>query len=173
MFRGLGESYWTSFFPGVVALGLGMALSVAPLTTTVMNAVGEKRAGIASGVNNAVARAAGLLGIAILGMVLSHAFNRELDRRLAELDLSSETRLSLDQQRVRLGGAELPPGISHEMGKVLRREINESFVAGFRLIMATAVGLALATALIALVLIPGKGRRRGHPGSLTSSCILG
>jgi len=158
MFRGLGESYWTSFFPSVVVLGLGMALSVAPLTTTVMNAVGEKRAGTASGVNNAVARAAGLLGVAILGMVISHAFNRELEHRLAGLDLSPETRLSLDQQRVRLAGAELPPGISHEMGKVLRQEINESFVAGFRLIMATAVGLALASALIALVLIPGKAR---------------
>ena len=150
---GIGGSYWTTFFPPVVVLGLGMAVSVAPLTTTVMNAVPKNRAGIASGINNAVSRIGGLLGIAVLGIVVLHAFNRALDQRLARLDIPPEVRRSIDDQRVRLAGAELPPGIDDQTRVALRQSINESFVAGFRVVMMTAAGLALVSALFALIMI--------------------
>lgn len=151
-----GGTYWTTFFPGVVVLGLGMATSVAPLTTTVMNSVAERHAGVASGVNNAVSRTAGLFGVAILGIVILHAYNGELDRRLEKLPLAPETRTVVDQQRVRLAGAELPSSIGNATQVELRKSINESFVFGFRVVMLTAVGLALASALSALVMIEGK-----------------
>jgi EmrB/QacA subfamily drug resistance transporter len=150
---GIGGSYWTTFFPPVVVLGLGMAVSVAPLTTTVMNAVSNHRAGIASGVNNAVSRVGGLLGIAVMGIVVLHAFNRELDQSLARLDMPPEARRSIDDQRVRLAGAEVPPGIDDQTGVALRQAIDESFVAGFRVVMMTAVGLALLSAVCALIMI--------------------
>jgi len=153
MIPGVGGSYWTAFFPAMVVLGLGMAVSVAPLTTTVMNAVPEKRAGVASGVNNAVSRIGGLLGIAVLGIVIVHSFNRELARWLAPMDLAPEIRRSIDEQRVRMAGAEIPSDIDERTRVALKQAIDESFVFGFRQVMLTALGLALASALVAFTVI--------------------
>jgi MFS family permease len=154
---GVGGSYWATFFPAVVVLGIGMAVSVAPLTTTVMNAVGERRAGIASGINNAVARTAGLLAIAVLGLALQHGFNRALDPRLSALDLSPEARHTVDSQRTKLAGADFGDHFAPETRTVLRHATNESFVAGFRQVMAIAALLALLGALSGWLLIQRKG----------------
>ena len=153
MIPGVGGSYWTTFLPGIVVLGIGMGLSVAPLTTTVMNAVPRNRAGIASGVNNAVSRIGGLLGVAVLGIIMVHSFNRELDRRLATMDVSAEEGRSIDAQRDRLAGAELPSSIDKRTRAALKQAIDESFVFGFRLVMLTAGGLALVSAFVALKVI--------------------
>jgi len=143
---GRGGSYWTTFFPAAVVLGIGMAVSVAPLTTAVMGAVDARRAGSASGVNNAVARAAGLLAIAVQGLVVLAVFSSSLDRHLARLSLPSEARNMLIAQQSKLVGIALPAGLSHAAHTAIQQAISESFVTGFRVVMLTAAGLALASA---------------------------
>jgi hypothetical protein len=152
----IGGSYWTTFFPAVVVLGIGMAISVAPLTTTVMGAVDARRAGIASGINNAVARTAGLLAIAVLGIVVLLVFNGSLDSHLSALSIPSTIRSSIDVQRSKLVGIEIPMGVSVQMRKALERAIDESFVMSFRVIMLIGAGLAVASSLSALLFIEGK-----------------
>jgi hypothetical protein len=153
MVPGVGGSYWTNFFLPIVVLGLGMAVSVAPLTTTVMNSVAQNRAGVASGVNNAVARSAGLLAIAVLGIVMLHVFNGGLDRRVAGLKLPAAVSQSLQAQRTKLAAAALPENQDPVTRQLIRRAIDESFVSGFRAIMAIGAALAVASAGTALTLI--------------------
>jgi EmrB/QacA subfamily drug resistance transporter len=151
----LGGSYWRTFFPAVVVLGIGMAVSVAPLTTTVMNAVAQERAGVASGVNNAVSRIAGLLAIAVLGIVMLQSFNHALDARLADLNLPRAAQKSLEAERAKLAGADVsrtPP----EVRTLLREAIDRSFVGAFRRVMLIGAALALASAIAAWVLIAAR-----------------
>jgi MFS family permease len=151
---GIGGRYATTFLPGIVVLGLGMAMSVAPLTTTVMGAVGESRAGIASAINNAISRLGGLLAIALLGLVLATVFGRSLDRSLDRLQTPPAMRRQVDAQRPKLAAAEVDD-------PELQRAIAESFVAGYRAALWTAMGLALVSAACAALLI---GRERhGEP----------
>lgn len=155
-------SYWKTFFPAVMVLGLGMAISVAPLTTTVMSSVTANRAGIASGINNAVSRTAGLLAVAVLGIVMLQAFNRELDRRLANVPLSPELRLAIDEQRTKLAGLEIPPTVDHGVGHTLKGAVDESFLAGYRRVAIVSLVLALLSAFSAWLFIDGKGNNKAR-----------
>ncbi|MDQ2831959.1 MAG: MFS transporter, partial [Chloroflexota bacterium] len=154
---GVGGGYWTTFFPAVVVMSVGMALVIAPLTTTVMGAVTQNRSGLASGVNNAVSRTAGLLAIAVLGIVVATAFNSNLDKNLAAAKASPAVVGAINGQRARLAGAMVPTSVGAHERAVARRAIGESYVSGFRLAMLTSAVLAVLSAVIAFVFIEGKG----------------
>lgn len=146
-------SYWWTFFPGVGLLGLGMALTVAPLTTAVMGALGPAHAGVASGVNNAVSRVAGVLAIAALGALALVVFSGQLSTASAGLGLGPEGRAALIAQAPQLGAAQPPPGLSAAQTAAARRAIRASYVATFRLICFVAAGLAWASALTGALML--------------------
>ena len=136
-----------------------MATSVAPLTTTVMNSVSEERVGAASGINNAVSRLAGVLSIAVLGIVMLAGFGRQLSSRLAAIDLQPGTRHELESQRMKLAAIEIPRDLDVEVRGKVRQSIDESFAAGFRLVILVASGLALLSAATAWLMIERKPRQ--------------
>ena len=148
-----GGSYWSTFFPGIAVLGVGMGVTVAPLTTTVMGAVESKRAGVASGINNAVARAAGLLAIAALGVVLVGRFGAVLDREIAPLALSRDVLATVAEQRSRLAAAEVPPE--------LHQAFVTAYVAAFRTVTLVCSVLAALAAAFAFALVDRQPRPTG------------
>jgi predicted MFS family arabinose efflux permease len=150
----VGAYYWTAFFPAFIVLGLGMAISIAPLTTVVMNSVGEDRAGTASGINNAVARVAGVLAVAVLGAVMVAAFAYSLRHTLASLNLNTSIVHELESNVTKLGSLDAPAGVDLQTTAAIRSAIADAFVFGFRLIMLLCAVLAMASAGIAWRKIP-------------------
>src|SRR5829696_950045 len=154
---GTTGSYWRTFFPAVVVLGLGMSLVIAPLTTTAMSSVEGRHSGLASGVNNAVSRAAGLLAIPLLGIFVFLTFSAALDAQTTSVDLSPQARQQLEAEKVDLGAADVPEGVSSETAASVEGAVAESFVAGFRVAMVAAAILAVASAAASALIIEGKG----------------
>jgi EmrB/QacA subfamily drug resistance transporter len=159
---GVGGSYWATFFPPTVVLGLGMAMTVAPLTTTVMNAVETAHAGVASGVNNAVSRAAGLLAIALMTIPMVHVFESHLAQGMAGAALRPAVVTATLAQAARLADAQAPALATPAERAAVKGIVAQSFVAGFRWVAWAAAALALASALTALVTF---GPRRDAPGA--------
>jgi EmrB/QacA subfamily drug resistance transporter len=148
--------YWSAFFPAFVVLGLGMAISVAPLTTVVMNSVEQERAGTASGINNAVARVAGVLAVAVLGSAMVAAFSHSLQRELAGLKLNASVIYDLQSNATRLGGLDAPSSVNPRTAATIRGIIARAFIFAFRIIMLICAGLAAVSAIVAWRKIPSQ-----------------
>ncbi len=147
------NSYWTTYFPGAVLLGLGMGITVAPLTTSVMGSVPQRSAGVASGINNAVSRAAGVLAIAIMGGIALSTFMNTLTASLDASAVPDEVRREVIATADRLGATDAPEGTSGEVVAVVDTAVAESFLQTFRLMMYIGAGLAWISALLAALLV--------------------
>jgi EmrB/QacA subfamily drug resistance transporter len=155
---GTQANYWKVFFPAFVVLGFGMAISVAPLTTVVMGSVEQERAGAASGINNAVARVAGVLAVAILGIVMVKLFSSNLDRTLASASLPAGVFDFVHANEIRLAGLTVPSGTEANATAIIHTAISRAFVFGFRTVMLICAALSLASGAVALFMIPGKNK---------------
>lgn len=156
----IGGSYWTTFFVPMALLGFGMAISVAPLTTTVMSAVDDRHAGTASGINNAVSRVAGLLAVALLGAVAIGVFRAALDARLDAMPIASAVRESILAQAPDLARVRIPPELGGWARQTVDFALDAAFLLGFRVAMLAAAGLAFASALCAAWTIRRDPRHR-------------
>jgi EmrB/QacA subfamily drug resistance transporter len=154
-----GGSYWTTFFPAFLVMGLGMATAVAPLVTVVMGSVAPNHAGIASGINNAISRVAGLVVLAVMGLLVVRVFDDRLDRRLAALTVRPAVLERFASERRQLAAAAPPPNASPEEARQLEAAVRDAFLAGFRLAMLGAAGLAAASAVVAGITIEGRASR--------------
>ena len=139
----------------IVIFGIGMAITVAPLTTTVMESVSSEHSGVASGVNNAVARVAGLIAIAVFGVMISGMFNARATTKIARLSLSAEASAEVRQQLPKLAGAEVAalPSLTAAQKVEVRAAVDSSFTGAFRAAMLVSALLAVAAAIVGLKIV--------------------
>jgi EmrB/QacA subfamily drug resistance transporter len=155
---GIQVKTFAGFLPGIVLMGIGMTLCVAPLTTLVMNSAAAHETGIASGINNTAARLAGLLAIAILTTCAVPTFRGALERNLAREAVPAQTIEELSGRASQL--AELMPasGTSEETATKIRESVAHAYVHTFRLLVAGCAALAFVSSLVAARALPRTAR---------------
>jgi EmrB/QacA subfamily drug resistance transporter len=144
-----GAPYWTAVLPGVLVFALGLSMTVAPLTATVLGAVHPGHAGVASGINNAVSRVAGLIAIAALGAVIAGSFQSHLQSDLSRHPLSQPASGVIAQARARPLVTSDPYAPLADRAQ-LHRALTDASVSAFQLGMTIAAGLAILGGLVAL-----------------------
>jgi EmrB/QacA subfamily drug resistance transporter len=164
-FAGIGAAYWTTFFPGIVALGIGTSTFVAPLTTTVMNAAPAAHAGSASGINNAVSRVAGLLAIALLGIVVVNSTQHALRTTGASLPPAIRQTLARDS----LISGRAPSGIPRPYQATAQNAVANAYVVGFRNALQLCALLAWVSAIMAGTLLTKAPRKSARPSLAPAS----
>lgn len=164
-------SYVLTVLPALAVVGVGLAIAIAPLTATILNSVDREDQGAASGINNAVARVAGLLAVAVLGIAATGAFNRGLDRRLDAARVSEKTRALFAPERSRLGAARPPSEASPAERRAIQGGIADGLEEAFRFIGVLGAGLSILAAAcggfgVRGPATAGRERRAGKPSNL-------
>jgi EmrB/QacA subfamily drug resistance transporter len=145
--------YWTTFFPGVVIFGLGMSLTVSPLTSTVMSSAGH-HSGTASGVNNAISSIATVFSNAIFGALAVLFFMGFLQKELKHINVPQKQ--SILKAAVDFGNAKAPAGLNQAESKQVTKLFHESFISAYGKVLRISAGLAFLSALIAVVSVRRK-----------------
>jgi MFS family permease len=162
---GIEGTYWTTFFPATVVLGVGLAVLVPAVTTVALNSVEASHSGLASAINNAFAQVAGLLAVTALGVLMFTVFDGALDARLAELDLTPAARAEIGAEKVELGAAQAPEGLDAQAGAAVERAFDEAFLSGYRAVMLVVA--AAASTISAALWIEGKKKVATELGEKT------
>jgi EmrB/QacA subfamily drug resistance transporter len=149
------SDYWTSFFPGILVLGLGMSFTVAPLTATVMGSVSGRHSGTASGINNALTRIAGVFANAIFGALAVLLFTSSLRDQVKGIPLSAAGRQAVVAESVNLGNAKVPAGVEASGRGAVEKAYHASFINVYAVIMRISAGMAFLGALMSFIFIKG------------------
>lgn len=151
------SAYWTSFFPGVLVLGLGMSFTVAPLTTTVMSSVGDQFSGAASGINNAMTRISGVFANAIFGALAVLFFSGTLQDKIKDLPLGAGEKQEIMAEAVNLGNAKVPASLHTAADRaVVEKAYHTSFIDAYARILRISAALAFLGALMSFLFIKNK-----------------
>jgi EmrB/QacA subfamily drug resistance transporter len=153
-------TYWRSLLPGVLLLGVGLTLAVAPLTTAVMSSVPQEKTGIASAVNNALSRLAGLAAVSVLVFVLAHGFSSRLAIELEHSNLPAAAQQQMTAQQARLHDTPIPGGLTQAQHAQAAGMLDQSFFAGFRSVMFSCAVSSWLGALAVLVLLRKQNREK-------------
>jgi len=154
---GFSDNYWTSFFPALAVYGIGLGLTIVPLTAVAMGSLPSNLSGIASGFNNAITRVSQMLAVALLGAILVSSFRASLTQRTATIPLPDPARAELLASVRDLGATRPPEGIAAETAQTVEAAIRLSFVDAFRQMMLICAGLTVVSLIITLSL-PRAGR---------------
>jgi len=119
----------------------------------VMNSVGQDRVGVASGINNAVARVAGVLAIAVLGVVMVNAFSSRLHQQLQKSSLPANALQEIQANKIKLAGMPVPAGVDPATSASIKTALSQAFVYGFRVIMFVCAALSMASAAMTWLMI--------------------
>ncbi|NOQ28178.1 MAG: MFS transporter [Bacteroidales bacterium] len=150
------EAYWETFFLSFLFLGVGMGITVAPLTTAVMGAVSEDNTGIASGINNTVARAAGVLAIALMGALALLSFKESIKKEINVMDISIVMKNEIMLESSKFTAAEAPSSLSDENKVIVKKLLNDSFIEAFNKVAYVASILTFLGGLMAFIFIKQK-----------------
>ncbi|MCC6896332.1 MAG: DHA2 family efflux MFS transporter permease subunit [Anaerolineae bacterium] len=150
------SDYWTTYFPAALFLGIGMGITVAPLTTAVMGSAPANSSGVASGINNAVARTGGVLAIALLSSLALLRFGGLLDAQVASLNVPPAVQAHMQAEASKLADAKPPEDLPEETTAALSTAVKTSYVETFRLIALIGAAMAGLSALLAFVMISRK-----------------
>lgn len=153
---GTDPSYWGSFFPGIFFIGLGIAISFAPLNTTVMSSVDRSDAGTASGVNKAVSRLSGMLSVALLGALAITFFGQQLTKKMQQENVPQQVQQRMLSEKANLANAKIPKNISTDIKMKLQQTVKASFLKSFSTVMYISAGLVIVGALVSALMIDYK-----------------
>jgi EmrB/QacA subfamily drug resistance transporter len=156
---GTSAPYLSDLLPGLVVFGLGLSLTVAPLTATVLGAVDQRHSGVASGVNNAIARVAGLIAIAALGAVVAARFQAVVNHDLARVPLTPVARVAVREAKARPLSTVSAKTLSGREHALVVHALDHASVSAYRLGLGLTSGLVVLGGLVSLVGIQNPRRK--------------
>jgi hypothetical protein len=154
---GIGGSYWTTIFPAVLIMAIGLTIVFAPLSTTVMSSAPMRLSGTASGVNNALISTANVLFVSLLGVVALQAFSAAVDHRIEPLELPALVRAQIEDETVKLANATAPVSLNSSQQAAVNSIFDLAFVDAFKVLMLFCAGLSVASAGVSWFMIDRKG----------------